>query len=178
MKYFTPERYMALHDFSSDEVMNAADAAWEEAVDQYDAYYRSIEAVLSTGYRRLQESYYLHDALVLYMGQQGNRFVVALQLDPPPRQIVHIAYDLAGEPVIDREALPREHRGTGAVDWMHDEVELRSESPLLCVHSILLSNGWEVRLPFHDLHVEEVQALIPSPRNGHVTVPASESQPV
>jgi hypothetical protein len=178
MKYFTPERYVALQDFSSDEVMNAADAAWEEAVDQYDASYRSIEALLPPEYRRLQEDYYLHDARVLYIGQQGKRFVIALRLDPPPQQILQLTYELDGEPIINREAIPAAHRGTGAVDWMHDEVEVVSQSPLVCMHSILFGNGWEVRLPFRALRVEEVQALIPAPHNDHVSLPASQSQPV
>jgi hypothetical protein len=178
MKYFTPECYVALQDFSSDEVMDAADAVWEEAVNQYDAYYRSVEASLPPEYLRLQESYYLHDALVLYMGQQGNRFVIALRLDPPPQQILQLSYELAEEPIINREALPAAHRSTGAVDWMHDEVEVVSQAPLVCVHAILFGNGWEVQLPFRALRVEEVQALIPAPGNGHVSLPASESQPV
>jgi len=38
VNYFTPERYAALQDFSGDEAMNAADAAWEEAGDRYAAY--------------------------------------------------------------------------------------------------------------------------------------------
>jgi hypothetical protein len=168
MKYFTPQRYVALQDFSSDEVMNAAETVWEAAVDQYDIYYRSVEAALPAEYRRLQESYYLHDAFVLYVGQQGSRFVIALQLDPPPRQILQLTYELTGEPYIDREALPAQQRSIGGVDWMHDEVELVSQTPLLCLHSILLGNGWELRLPFHSLRVEEAQALLPA--NGHLAL--------
>lgn len=178
MKYFTPERYIALQDFSTDEVMNAADAAWEEAVDQYDAYYRSVEAALPGEYRKLQESYYLHDATILYMGRRGNSFLISLRLDPPPQQVLQLTYELEGEPIIDREALPTAHRGTGVVDWMHDEVEVISQTPLVCVHSILLGNGWEVQLPFRTLRVEEVQVLIPAPQNGHIPQPASESQAV
>ena len=30
MKYFTPERYIALQDFSSDDAMDAADAEWDQ----------------------------------------------------------------------------------------------------------------------------------------------------
>src|SRR5262245_34548414 len=131
MKYFTPERYVALQDFSSDEAMNAADAAWEKAVDEYDAYYRSVEAILPAEYRKLQEAYYLHDATVLYMGRRGNSFLISLRLDPPPQQVLQLTYELEGEPIIDREALPAAHRGTGAVDWMHDEVEVISRNPLV-----------------------------------------------
>ncbi len=56
---------------------------------------------------------------------------------------------------------------------MHDEVEVISQSPLVCRHSILLGNGWEVQLPFRSLRIEEVQVLIPAPQNGHIPLPAS-----
>src|SRR5689334_7467780 len=103
MKYFTPERYTALQDFSSDAVMDAADAAWEQAVEAYDAYYRSVEGALPAEYRRLQEAYFLHDALVLSLGQQDNRFVIALRLDPPPNQVIELTYALTEEPRITRD---------------------------------------------------------------------------
>ncbi len=45
--------------------------------------------------------------------------------------------------------------------------------------SILLSNGWEVTLHFRDVQVQEVQVLIPAPRNGQIVeLPASLSHPV
>src|SRR2546428_1089504 len=98
MKYFTPELYVALQDFSSDDVMNAADAAWETAVDQYDAYYSSVESVLPGEYRKLQESYYLHDATVLYMGRRGNAFLISPPLDPPPQQVLQFSDEREGAP--------------------------------------------------------------------------------
>jgi hypothetical protein len=165
MKYFTPQRYVALQDFSSDAAMDAADAAWEQAVEQYDAYYRSVDNALPAKYRRLQETYYLHDAVILFLGQQGDRFVIALQLDPPPQQILQLSYELAGEPRIYRDVLPSIYCDRRSASWQYDEVELVSQDPLVCVHSILLSNGWEVQLPFRVLQIEEAQALLPAPRN-------------
>jgi hypothetical protein len=174
MKYFTPERYVALQDFSSDAAMNAADAAWEQVVQQYETYYHSVEGSLPVEFRRLQDAYYLHDAQVLYLGEQGNRFVIALRLDPPPQQILHLSYELTGVPHINRDALPTIHREEGSARWLYDDVELLAQSPASCVHSILLSNGWEVQLPFCNLRIEEVQALLPAPRNG---CPAAEVAP-
>ncbi len=166
MRYFTPERYVTLQDFSSDAAMNAADAAWEQAVEEYDDYYRSVESALPAEFRQLQDSYFLNDASVLYLGQHENRFVIAVRLEPPPHQILHLTYDLAGEARINRDALPSVYRDQRTASWLHDEIELVSEHPLLCVHSILFSNGWEVQLPFRALQIEEVQALFPAPLNG------------
>lgn len=39
--------------------------------------------------------------------------------------------------------------------------------------SILLSNGWEVKLCFRDVHVQELRAIIPAPRNGQIHLPPS-----
>jgi hypothetical protein len=33
------------------------------------------------------------------------------------------------------------------------------------VQSVLLSNGWEVRLSFSDVRIQQMQALIPPPRD-------------
>jgi hypothetical protein len=165
MKHFTPERYAALQDFSGDAAMSAADTTWEHAAERYDAYYRSIEPALPAEYRRLQEAYYLHDALVLYLGQQDNRFVIALRLDPPPHQVIQVTYALTEEPRITRDIIPAEHCERGPGRWLCDEVELVAQSPPSCVHSILLSDGREVQLPFRALRVEEVQASFPAPEH-------------
>jgi hypothetical protein len=161
MKYFTPPRYVALQDFSSDEAMNRADADWEQAGDRYDAYYRSVQEQLPAGFRKLVEGYYLHDAIVREIVRQGNELLVLLQLDPPPRELLLLRYHLAGDPVIDREALPEPHRSQGPVEWMHDEVELLDREPTRCIHSVLLSNGWEARVPFHDVQVEPAEPILP-----------------
>lgn len=44
--------------------------------------------------------------------------------------------------------------------------------------SILLSNGWQLTLHFRDIQVQEVEALLPAPKNGalagtHVMMPQS-----
>jgi hypothetical protein len=64
------------------------------------------------------------------------------------------------------------------VQWLHDELELTATAPAAYLHSILLSNGWEVRLPFKDVRVEQAHALIPAPRDGQAGAAApTVSQP-
>lgn len=164
MKYFTPERYAALQDLSSDAAMHAADADWDDAEEKYDAYYRSVEGLLPGECQRFQDTYYLHDAAILYIGQQGDRFVIALRLDPPPQQVLLLSYELAGEPRIYRDVLPSVYCEKGSASWQYDEIELVSQHPTVCIQSILFSNGWEVQLPFRALRIEEVQPLFPMPQ--------------
>ncbi len=169
MKYFTPEFY--LRGQSRDHaVLAEVEQEWDQAGDRYVAYLRTIEDRIPRGIRFLHDNYHLHDALVLSMGRQGDTFVVVLRLEWPPldmqSELVLFTYDLTGEPVIDREALPPEHRCETEVEWMYDEVELVEGERPTFLHSILLGNGWEVRLPFRDVRAQQFRPLIPAPRNG------------
>jgi hypothetical protein len=168
MNYFTPQRYVALQDFSSDAAMNAADATWEAAADRYRAYYRDIEGKLPPGFKKMQDAYYLHDAIIPEMGQQDGAFLMVLRLDTPPHDLLFFQYELAGVPVVTKDVLPAEHCGQGPIEWMYDEVELTSDNPLVCTHSILLSNGWEVRIPFRDVRVQQAEPWFPFGSDRHV----------
>lgn len=165
MKYFTPERYLALQDFSSAAAMNAADTDWEEAVAQYDAYLHSVLPSAPASVRQLVEGFFLHDADVLSMGRQGQELVVVLQLDPPPNDLLTIVYTLAGEPTINRAAFAAEH-DSGRAEWMHEELEVIDPGePGQFRHSILLSNGWEIRVPFQAVQLKTAQPVLPSQRH-------------
>jgi hypothetical protein len=177
MKYFTPERYIAYQDCSSDAAMNAADADWEAAGERYLEYYQSVEPRLPPGIRKMQESYYLHDAVVFTLGREGNRFVIVLQLDVPPGDVLTFTYELDGEPRINRAVLPAGQRSEGRTEWMYDEVELISDMPPIAEHSILLSNGWEVGIPFRDVQAQEAQALLPVPRHAKAAAARAAAQP-
>jgi hypothetical protein len=63
------------------------------------------------------------------------------------------------------------------VDWLYDEIEKVDGRPPTWRQSILLSNGWEVTLHFRDVKVEEVQAILPVPRNGAISLSSGLSQP-
>jgi hypothetical protein len=167
MKYFTTERYLALQDCSSDAALDAADAAWERALLEYDAYLDSVWPSLPATVQQLVKGFYLHDAEVLSVGRLGQELVVVLQLDPPPNELLTIAYTLAGEPAINRTALPTEHE-SGRPEWMHEELEvIADDGQQRFQHSIVLSNGWEIRVPFRDVQMKTAQPLLPV-RHGHV----------
>jgi hypothetical protein len=60
MNYFTRERYLALQERG--DAMDAADAAWAEAVAGYEAYLQTIRPELPESVRELLDGFYLHDA--------------------------------------------------------------------------------------------------------------------
>lgn len=163
MKYFTPELYV--RGQSPDEgVVNAVECLWDEASERYVAYLNTVRDELPPGLRHIDESFYLHDARIRGMGQEAGKFVIVLQLDTPPHSLLTLTFDLVDGPVIEREVLPRENcTSDAAVSWMYDEWERLSQDPPIWLMSVLLSNGWELRLPIRDVQVQEIRAILPAP---------------
>ncbi len=166
MKYFTPE-LIVMNQSKDDRVLEEHDRLWEEAGDRYAASLDQSRPHFPPGLRKIDESYYLHDAIVCSMGRRNQTFVMVLRLDTPPQSILTFTYDLVEDPVIIKDAVPQEHFGIGpVVEWQYNEIEMAEGDPPTWRESLLLSNGWEVSLHFRDIHVEEVQAVLPPPRDG------------
>lgn len=176
MKYFTPELIVA---YGSDDpaTWKLAEARWNAALEQYSAVLTSLKPAFPPGLRRIEESYYLHDAVIRGMGRRDGSFVIMLQLDTPPQPLLTFTYDLVEEPIIRHDVLPPEYHSTGdQIDWQYDEIEKASEQPLTWRQSILLSNGWEIALRFREIRIDEIQALIPTPRESAVLPTAGMQQ--
>jgi hypothetical protein len=162
MNYFTRERYLALQERG--DAMDAADAAWDEAVARYEAYLQTIRPEMPESVRELLDGFYLRDARVLSMGRRGETFVISLQLDVPPNELLTITYSLAGPPEIRQDLFPWA-TPTATPAWLYEEIELVREGERgHFIHSILFSNGWEVRLPFREVHVSTAYPTFPHPR--------------
>ncbi len=173
MKYFTPELYIRLQD-REPEAMDAADDTWTDAAARYDNYVQSIHPELPSAVQQLLEGYYLHDAQILSVGRQGDTFVILLQLDVPPNDLLAITYTLAAEPLIDRSALPAEYRSP-CMTWQYEELEVcENGDSKYYRHAILFSNGWEIQVPFRDVQLATVQPIYPCPQPGAFT-PVSEA---
>jgi hypothetical protein len=174
MNFFTRERYLALQE-RGDEAMDAADAAWAEAVARYDAYLQSIRPEMPEAVRELVDGFHLHDARVLSMGRRGDTLVISLQLDVPPSELLTITYTLAGTPQLDQGLFPWATPGA-APTWLYEEIELVREGERShFVHSILFSNGWEVRLPFREVRVATAYPTFPAPRLSEPVAAAPQS---
>jgi hypothetical protein len=177
MKYFTADLLLR---FGSEDsaVAQAALEEWEEVSARYNASLQAIKESMPADLAHILESYYLHDAKVRGMGKKGRSFVIVLQLDTPPHSLLTFTFDLTGEPRINVSALPRDLCSTGeVVEWQYDEVERVAGEPPTWSWSMLFSNGWEVALSFRDVRVQEVQAWIPTPRNGSPVLAADALVP-
>jgi hypothetical protein len=163
MHYFTRQRYLALQE-RGDDAMDATDEAWAEAVERYEAYLQTIRPELPESVRELVDGFYLHDARLLSMGRRGDMFVISLQLDAPPNELLTIIYNLADSPEIKQDLFPWATSGAAPV-WLYEELELvRDGERSQFVHSILFSNGWELRLPFRKVQVSTAYPTFPFPR--------------
>lgn len=175
MNYFTRQRYLALQE-RGDDAMDAADAAWEEAVQRYDAYVQSIRPEMPESVRELVDGFFLHDARVLSMGRRGDTFSISLQLDVPPNELLTITYALAGAPEIEQELFPWVSPGATPA-WLYEEIELIHQGEQShFVHSILFGNGWEARLPFREVCLATAEPTFPLPRTSQRISPTSVSQ--
>jgi hypothetical protein len=164
MKYFTPELIVA---YGSDDpaAWKEAEARWDAACEQYNTTLALLKPAFPPGLRYLEDHYSLHDAVIRGMGRRAGSFLIMLQLDAPPQSLLTLTYDLVEGPIVTQDVLPAEYRSTGGhIDWQYDEIEEASQQPPTWRQSILLSNGWEIVLHFRDLRVEEIEALIPAPR--------------
>jgi hypothetical protein len=171
MKYFTSD-LIARGQSEDSRILNEVEILWDERCERYNAYLASIRDELCPGLRHIEESYYLHDARVRGMGCRDETLVIMLQLDTPPHSLLTFTYELVEPPRIDSQVLPETARSGGdVVEWQYDEIEKVPGEPPNWRQSILLSNGWEVTIHFRDVHVEEIQALLPVPGNGATLPP-------
>jgi hypothetical protein len=166
MKYFTPE-LIGMGQSDDERLASEQERLWEEAGDRYVAYLDTVRPQFPAGLRRIDESYYLHDAVVRGMGRRDGTFVLILQLDTPPQSLLTFTYELVEDPVIVKDAVPLECFGDGSVvQWQYNEIEMVPGDPPTWRESLLLSNGWEVKLHFREVQVQEAQAVLPAPRQG------------
>ena len=193
MKYFTPERFLRLQDRNSEQEFRTAIHAWEEAAEEYGRYLRETTPQLPPDVRRLVEQGSLHDARVAGLWQAHTRLTIVLQRESDASRLCVLTYHLVDSPCIDPAALPEMHRSAQAA-WLYDEIGVDREARFdatagiqyragsqaatnggqqrgvaVFTHDILLSNGWELRLRFHRLHVARPTALLCQDGRGRAT---------
>jgi hypothetical protein len=164
MKYFTPE-LIVRGQSDDDQVLTEQERLWEEAGDRYVAYLDTVRPRFPPGLQKIDESFYLHDAIVCSLSRREQAFVMTLRLDTPPQSMLTFVYDLVEDPIIIKDALPVECYGIGSIVlWQYNEIEMVDGNPATWRESLLLSNGWELKLHFRDVQVEEAQAVLPPPQ--------------
>jgi len=165
MKYFTPELY-ARGNAAEDTVVQGVEADWERALKRYERRWRRIESAFPPGVRRFEAARIcLHDAKVLHMAREENRFVIVLETEPPARNLAILTFTLTRDPAIQTEALPAELH-TQRTCWLYEEFDLDRHKQ--CTFEVLLSNGWTVKLSFRDFHYLIAEQVFPAV-NGRLT---------
>jgi hypothetical protein len=171
MIYFTRDLVRRLGS-DDDSVVNAAHQEWEEANERYETHLRAIEPELPLQVREFNDLL-LHDAVVSSIAREGDKLIMVLQKDIPPRDTVILTYTVTEDPAIDPEALPAEDR-LKVMDFQYDELDLvRSGENRIYVQRIVFGNGWEMTLRFTDVRVTLAQALYPFPGTMLVPTPTS-----
>jgi len=172
MKYFTPELLERLQDMRDE----AAVEQWERAARDYASSLKENLAQFPAPLRRLTNEFRLHDAEVLSVTRAGDTLSITLRPELSGSLLI-LSYTLVKSPFISRSALPQEHR-TEYVSWLYDELavervpgppswltaadrERGDDRVTVYTHSILLSNGWELRLTFRKFKLSRPETLIP-----------------
>jgi hypothetical protein len=171
MNYFTTERYLSLGNLLDKEGFLSSLQEWEDAIAAYKEHLAQIQKKLPRSLVSLNKTVYLHDARVLSMHQDEDRFEITVQPVSTPGQLVVLFYRLVEDPVIKQGVLPPDRRRE-PIEWLYDEIDLdRPQSPQGLTndaigkptyrHNILLSNGWEVVVRFNSCAVQRPIRVIP-----------------
>jgi hypothetical protein len=192
MKYYTPDLLVRFGS-ADEQAALAAQEELEERAEKYTKHLKAIQAKLPARFREMEQRFYLHDARLISPGfpfpahgpwrlhwldwfemyrLEGTpgrlpSLIFALQLDTPPREVLVLHYrsvvleELSQHRPFQEEPLP-------FLEWLHDEIDVVTEKGVhYPLHSILFSNGLELRLQFDDFDYATLKPLmISSETNG------------
>jgi hypothetical protein len=170
VRHFTSKRIVGLQDRSDKQRFLDTLEDWEDAATAYRVQLSRIQHALPSALRRLVQTVSLHDAWVIDISQgQRTRFTVILQPESDPLRQVVLAYSLSAPVEIIEDALPEAARSR-PLQWLYDELDVApagdagSEASEVeagtFLHSILLSNGWEVKVRFRSVTVTRPVSLL------------------
>jgi hypothetical protein len=147
MKYLTPELLARFQADDEGAALKAHDE-WDEAGERYRAEWKSLREKFPRQAVSLRERFYLHDARVLLAAARSRFFTVVLQLDADNGGL-QIEYKLAAPVILTPHP---EIAEDCPLEWLYDEFDvLEKDSVTVFAHSILFTDGSELRLVFHNL---------------------------
>lgn len=162
MNYFTPE-LLSRYGAADDRIADAASAEWEEKHEAYLQHLTMLRPRLPRSVVRLLDRQCLHDAnvLTIVLGERPS-FSIVLELDGPEQRWLELRYRLpqrSAFQVVRHSEYAEE--GKPLQWWLYDEFEVVQQDPVpLFRHSILLSGGWELQVPFLDLRCWRLRGVL------------------
>jgi hypothetical protein len=173
MKYMTYDLLVRTQS-ADEEVAEAALTEWEQACENYKRHVEEIRCKLPKPVQALLDSFYLHDAKLNTFGmdkdvEDESLVFIDLQLDSPRTQGLRLQYRLGGKIKAVFHAWHPEAKAQ--LLWLYDEIDaVEVDLPeggrvAVFTHSILLSEGLELQLPFFSLALKPYESLL-SPVKG------------
>jgi hypothetical protein len=169
MKYMTYD--LLVRTQSNDEdIAEEALAEWDRACEHYNNHIEEIRLKLPKSVQALLDSFSLHDAKFAAFGtdkedgEDESLVFIDLQLESPRTQGLRLEYKLAGKvKAVFHAGHPR---SKAELLWLYDEIDaVEVDLPgggqvAVLTHAILLSEGLELQLPFHGLHIKPYQSFL------------------
>jgi hypothetical protein len=195
MKFFT-QNLLERFGSEDDRVALAAQEELEKRSEEYRRHLREIEAELPPRFREMQERYYLHDArfqlpflewppdlpfwdhpeLAAFLlkkaflpAESWPSVEMTLQLDPPPKEFLILHYRFVKVEETHHARQGREE-SCPFLEWQYDEIDLASsDQGIEFNHSILFTNGFELRLRFLDFDFAILKPMCDPPERKRIS---------
>ena len=163
MTHFRPELYFQTQPTHEWPTIEAAIAAWDREQDAYEAELKRDWARYPEAVRLYLDSVRLHAGVLVADGPTDeNRYQLVVRTDNPSREFVEFSYLLTEQPEVLDAGFPADLR-SDTPHWLYDEFEVTPNLPAamsLFTHSILLSDGRELRVRFRDLEMRRFTPLL------------------
>jgi hypothetical protein len=162
VKYFTPELLARCRSLDED-VAEAADEEWEQAIAAYRQRLQEIRKSLPLGARQLLKHVTLHDAQLLTINRAGKELFLTFRLAGSankPAGGVELHCTLT-RPAELHTHEPQPPNGPTTRWLLYDEFDLphdRQETGF--AHSLLLAGGLELRIAFSRLRIRRFARVL------------------
>ena len=139
-------------------------AAWDREQDAYEVELQRDWSQYPEAVRLYLDSVRLHDGVLVADGPTDeNHYQLVVRTDTPSGEFVEFTYILTEPPEVLNAGFPNDLR-SDTPHWLYDEFAVSSElppgTPLVFTHSILLSDGRELRVRFRDLEMRRLTPLL------------------
>jgi hypothetical protein len=180
MQFFTPDLWLRFQKMNDEPAFNAAHLDWQRALQDYRAELAEWLPKMPKRLRQFAELGGFHDGTVLAIWRGRGKLNVLVETERPAEQLFLLVYSLVANPEVNQSALPAEYR-TERAGWMYDEIRVEggekgNPATARFLHSILLSNGWEITLRFSRFDFSRVESILSLPKGGRELQLSSISQ--